>query len=88
MPFVLAFALGLLVAGFFVSLRVPQFRFERRYEFNNECRYSRMIRQQREAEDAATIPTEDNDKAIDFDKYEVKPPAAPTAPRTEVKKHR
>ena len=88
-PFILAFALGLLVASFFVALRSPQIRFGRHYEYNNECRYSRMLREQREAEElTADDDAVENDKAIDFDSYEVKKPAAPTVPREVFKKHR
>lgn len=42
LPFVLTFALGLFLASFFVSLSVPKFKLERRYEYRNECNYRRM----------------------------------------------
>ena len=91
LPFALTLALGIFIASFFVSFSAPKLRFESRYEYHNACRLNRNAERQRLRFEQQNQDFDNLDElvspppvppAIRFNDFPVKPPVAPTVPRS------
>lgn len=84
-PFVLTFVLGLFIASFFISLTLPQFKFERRQKYNRYCNMESQWRQQQERREAVRRQREAfrGEQKFSVEQPVFTPPLEPVVPRGE-----